>query len=66
MGRDSRIALVRIGADDRGFRSKLRETEKGAQAWATRAYQPAQAKDHTALILRNNPYRGEHVHDRQK
>jgi TP901 family phage tail tape measure protein len=30
------MALVRIGADDRGYRQSLRGTEKATQAWATR------------------------------
>jgi hypothetical protein len=36
MGRDARIALVRIGADDRGYRAALRGTEKATQTWAQR------------------------------
>lgn len=36
MGRDSRVAFVRIGADDRGFKNTLRSTEKAAQTWSSR------------------------------
>lgn len=36
MGRDSRVAFVRIGADDKGFRSTLKGSEKAAQTWAVR------------------------------